>query len=296
MDEAEILRLAAALEDRSEHPLAAAVVAAARRRGIAPAPVDRFESIPGEGVSGHVEGRQVRLGNTHLMQRLGSDPLPSDLLSRAESLRRDGQTTILVSVDGRSVGILGVADPIRPSTPVAIDKLRRDGMMITMLTGDGRSTAATIARQLHLSEFEAELLPADKVAWVKRVRSAGRIVAMAGDGVNDAPALAAADVGIAMGSGTDVAMESAGITLMTGDLRALVRARRLSRATLRNIRQNLFFAFAYNTLCVPVAAGVLYPLTGALLSPMVAAAAMSVSSLTVIGNALRLRRLSLHDS
>jgi Cu+-exporting ATPase len=238
-----------------------------------------------------VDGRDVALGNRALLAELGVDP--GALAERAEALRREGQTVVLVAVGGRPAGLLGVADPIKASTPEAIAALHAEGIRIVMVTGDGRTTAAAVARRLGLDEVESEVLPEQKVEVVERFQREGAVVAMAGDGVNDAPALARAHVGIAMGTGTDVAMESAGVTLVKGDLRGIARARRLSQATLRNVRQNLFFAFAYNALGVPVAAGVLYPFTGLLLSPMLAAAAMSLSSVSVIANALRLRRATV---
>jgi Cu+-exporting ATPase len=287
----EILRLAASLEQGSEHPLASAIVAGARERGQEPVAAQGFRSITGKGVVGTVEGRAVALGNPALFEELGI--APDDLPRRAEQGRRDGQTVMLVAVDGKAAGLVGVADPVRASTAEAIRALRAEGLHLVMLTGDSRTTAEAVAKQLGIERIEAEVLPDQKAAIVKRFQAEGRIVAMAGDGVNDAPALAQAQVGIALGSGTDVAMESAGITLLQGDLRGIVRARRLSRATMRNIRQNLFFAFVYNMLGVPVAAGVLYPIFGLLLSPMIASAAMSVSSVSVIANALRLRRVEL---
>jgi Cu+-exporting ATPase len=289
--EPELLRLAAGLERGSEHPLAAAIVAGSEARGVMPGAASEFASSTGRGVAGRVEGRAVALGNRAHLDALGVDPGP--LAERAEVLRAEGQTVMFVAVDGRPAGLLGVADPIKESTPEAIEALHADGVRVVMVTGDSRVTAEAVAGRLGLDEVEAEVLPEQKVEVVERFQREGAVVAMAGDGVNDAPALAAARVGIAMGTGTDVAMESAGVTLVKGDLRGIVRARRLSRATLRNVRQNLFFAFAYNALGVPVAAGVLYPFTGLLLSPMLAAAAMSLSSVSVIGNALRLRRAAV---
>jgi Cu+-exporting ATPase len=286
--ERELLALAAGLERGSEHPLAAAVVAGAAQRGVQAAPVEEFASRTGMGVSGRVAGRQVALGNRALLAELGIEP--GDFADEAERLRGEGQTVVLVAVDGRVTGLLGVADPIKETAREALAALRAEGLRIVMVTGDGRATAAAVAGRLGIAEVEAEVLPAHKVDVVRRLQREGRVVAMAGDGVNDAPALAAADVGIAMGTGTDVAMESAAVTLVKGDLRGIVRARRLSRATVRNIRQNLFFAFVYNSAGVPLAAGALYPFTGLLLSPAFAAAAMSLSSVSVIGNALRLRR------
>jgi Cu+-exporting ATPase len=291
IDEPGLLRMAASLERGSEHPLAAAIVNGAGERGIEPRDAKEFESVTGKGVTGAVEGRSVALGNRALMDRIGVDP--GDLVKRAESFRKDGQTVMFVAVDGKPAGILGVADPIKETTPEAIRLLHKDGIRIVMLTGDNRTTAQAVAGKLGLDDVVAEVLPDQKADAVKRLQAEGRIVAMAGDGINDAPALAQAQVGIAMGTGTDVAMESAGVTLVKGDLRGIVRARFLSRATMRNIRQNLFFAFVYNALGVPVAAGVLYPFFGILLSPMIAAAAMSFSSVSVVGNALRLRRAEL---
>jgi len=289
--ESDLLRLAASLERGSEHPLAAAIVAGAEERKLTLSAVGDFRSITGKGVAGRVEGRTVALGNHRLMQDLGV-PI-GDLAERADALRRDGQTAMFVAVDGRIAGLVGVADPIKESTPEALRLLRESGVRVVMLTGDSRATAETVARKLGITEIEAEVLPDQKSAVVKRLQAEGRIVAVAGDGINDAPALAQAHVGIAMGTGTDVAMESADITLVKGDLRGIARARRLSQATMRNIRENLFFAFVYNALGVPIAAGVLYPLFGLLLNPIIASAAMSFSSVSVIFNALRLRRLAL---
>jgi len=290
-DEATLLRLAASLERGSEHPLAAAIVQGAQAREVALAGVSGFESKTGKGVSGRVDGRQVALGNRALADDLGAEP--GALSERAEALRAEGQTVMFVVVDGQAAGLIGVADPIKESTPRAIEALHEEGIRIVMLTGDSRTTAQAVARTLGIDEVTAEVLPDQKVEVVKRLQGEGRKVAMAGDGINDAPALARAEVGIAMGTGTDVAMESAGVTLVKGDLYGIARARRLSRATMRNIRQNLFFAFVYNSLGVPVAAGVLYPFFGILLSPMIAAAAMSLSSVSVVGNALRLNRVRL---
>ena len=289
--ESDLLRSAASLERGSEHPLAAAIVAGAEERKLTLSAVEDFRSITGKGVVGRVEGRTIALGNHRLMQDLGVSI--GDLAERADALRRDGQTVMFVAVDGRIAGLLGVADPIKESTPDALRLLGDSGVRVVMLTGDSRATAEAVARKLGITEIEAEVLPEQKIAGIKRMQTEGRIVAMAGDGVNDAPALAQAHVGIAMGTGTDVAMESAGITLVKGDLRGIVRARRLSQATMRNIRENLFFAFIYNALGVPIAAGVLYPVFGLLLSPIIASAAMSFSSVSVILNALRLRRLAL---
>jgi Cu+-exporting ATPase len=287
-NEGAVLRLAASLERASEHPLAAAVLEGARARGIEPGPVDAFRSLTGRGVTGRVEGRAVGLGNMKLLVELGTSD--ERLAAKAEELRREGQTVMFLTVDAKLAGLIGVADPIKSTTPGAIRELHREGVRIVLLTGDSRTTAEAAARQLGIDEVMAEVLPDQKADVVRRLQSEGRIVAMAGDGINDAPALALAQVGIAMGTGTDVAMESAGITLVKGDLGGIVRARRLSRATMRNIRQNLFFAFVYNALGVPIAAGVLYPIFGLLLGPIIAAAAMSFSSVSVIGNALRLRK------
>jgi len=290
-EEKDLLRLAAALERGSEHPLAAAIVAGGEERGAGAAEASGFESITGKGVTGTVEGRAVALGNQALMGDLGTNL--RDFPERADEMRRDGQTVMFVAVDGRPAGLLGVADPIKESTPEALRRFHEMGLRVVMLTGDNRTTAEAVAQRIGIDEVIAEVLPDQKVETVRRLQKEGRIVAMAGDGVNDAPALAQAEVGIAMGTGTDVAMESAGVTLVKGDLRGIVRARRLSQATLRNIRQNLFFAFIYNALGVPVAAGILYPTFGILLSPIFAAAAMSFSSVSVIANSLRLRLLDL---
>ena len=290
-DESTLLRLAASLEQGSEHPLAAAIVAGVAERGVRLGPVTDFASRTGRGVTGVVEGRRVALGNRGLLDEMGIDLGP--LAARAEALRSEGQGVVFVAVDGRVAGLLGVSDPIKASTPEALRLLRKDGVRVVMVTGDSRTTAEAVARKLGLDDVRAEVLPEQKVEVVAKLQAEGRVVAVAGDGINDAPALARADVGIAMGTGTDVAIEAAAITLVKGDLRGIARARRLSRATMRNIRQNLFFAFVYNALGIPVAAGVLYPFFGLLLSPMIAAAAMSLSSVSVIGNALRLRRLAL---
>jgi Cu+-exporting ATPase len=289
--EAEVLALAAGLEAGSEHPLAAAVLAGASDRGVPPARIEHFRSVTGQGVTGSAGGRSVSLGNRRLMDGVGVDVAP--LSAHADALRTGGQTVMYLAIDGRLAGLIGVADPIKPSTPEAIRLLHADGLRVVMLTGDNRTTADAVARTLGLDDVIADVQPADKVDVVKRLQAEGRTVAMAGDGVNDAPALAQAQVGIAMGTGTDVAMESAGVTLVKGDLRGIVRARRLSRATMRNIRENLVWAFVYNALGVPLAAGVLYPALGLLLSPIVASAAMAFSSVSVIGNALRLRRTEL---
>ena len=289
--EAELLRLAASLERGSEHPLAGAIVAAAQERSLALSEVEDFRSFTGQGVTGSVGGRAVALGNAALFDSLAISP--GTLPDEAEDLRREVSTVIFLAVDQRPAGVLAVKDPIKTSTPEALQLLHQEGLRIVMLTGDSRKTAEAVAEQLGIDAFEAEVQPARKSEIVKQLQAEGRIVAMAGDGVNDAPALAAAHVGIAMGTGTDVAMESAGIVLVKGDLRGIVRARRLSRSTLRNIRQNLFFAFVYNVVTVPVAAGVLYPLLGWRLSPMLAAAAMTFSSVSVISNALRLRNAEI---
>jgi Cu+-exporting ATPase len=289
--ENDFLRLVASLERSSEHPLAAAIVKAADERGLKLSPTTNFESFTGKGVTGRVEGREVAVGNVSLFsaQQISAETLSS----QAEELRHHGQTVMLVAVDGKAAGLIAVADPIKPSAREAVASLKGSGLCLVMLTGDNHATAEAIAKELGITQFEAEVLPQQKLAIVKKLQAEGRIVAMAGDGINDAPALAQANVGIAMGTGTDVAMESGDITLIKGDLNALMRARNLSRATMSNIRQNLFFAFIYNLLGVPIAAGVLYPFTGLLLQPIFAAAAMSFSSVSVIANALRLRRVRL---
>ncbi len=286
-----LLRLAASLERESEHPLAEAIVRGAREKGLSLSEAKDFRAFTGEGVTGKVDGRMVSLGNQKLFEKLGLDP--GRLRRQSEILRSEGQTVVFVAVDGRPAGLLSVADPIKPSTPEAIRALHEESIRIVMLTGDSRTTAQVVARKLAIDEVEAEVLPGEKSEVVKRLEAEGRVVAMAGDGVNDAPALAQAQVGIAMGTGTDVAMESADVTLVKGDLRGIVRARKLSRATMRNIRQNLFFALAYNALGIPLAAGALYPIFGLLLSPVVAAVAMTLSSVSVISNALRLRKVQL---
>jgi P-type Cu+ transporter len=287
-DENELLRLAASVERASEHPLAAAIIAGAESRGATIETARQFESITGKGVFGIVDGRRVFLGNRRLLEEIHVDA--GALLKRAEELRGDGQTVMFVVVDGKPAGLIGVADPVKETTPDAIRELHAAGLRIVMLTGDSETTAKAVAKKLGIDEVIAEVLPDEKAGAIQRLQQQGRVVAMAGDGINDAPALAQAEVGIAMGTGTDVAMEAAGVTLVKGDLRGIVRARRLSDATMSNIRQNLFFAFVYNALGVPIAAGVLYPFLGVLLSPMIAAAAMAFSSVSVIGNALRLRR------
>ena len=290
-EDAEVLRFAASLEELSEHPLAAAVVEAAKKRGVRLSAVSDFHSVTGRGVTGNVDGRAVAVGTAGLVAEHGADV--SRLQADADELRRDGATAIFAAIDGRSAGVIGIADPVKPTTSAAIAALRGAGIRVVMLTGDNRTTAEAVARRLGIDEVFAEVLPDQKSAIVQRFRGEGKVVAMAGDGVNDAPALAAADVGIAMGTGTDIAIESAGVTLLRGDLEGIVRARRLSRAVMGNIRQNLFLAFVYNAAGVPIAAGILYPVFGLLLSPMVAAAAMALSSVSVIANALRLRAARL---
>ncbi len=291
IDEDQMLSLVAAVERASEHPLAQAIVAGAESKGLNVPSAGNFESVTGEGVKARVGDSDVVIGNGKFMKRLGA--VDAALAEAAEKHRAEGQTVMFVAIDGKPAGIVGVADPIKDSTPEAIRMLHEAGLKVVMLTGDSRGTAEAVARQIGIDEVHADVSPEDKNRVVRELQSAGAIVAMAGDGINDAPALAQADVGIAMGTGTDVAMESAGVTLVRGDLMGVARARTLSRATMRNIRQNLFFAFAYNTAGVPIAAGVLYPVFGLLLSPMIAAAAMSLSSVSVIGNALRLRGLKL---
>ena len=290
-DEKSILLYAASIERGSEHPLAAAIVAGAQEKGVSPKNAKSFQSLTGKGVTGKVDGHDVALGNRALLDDLHVDP--GGLAAKAEDLRKDGQTVMFVAVDGKAAGLLGVADPIKETTAEAVKQLHDDGIRIVMLTGDNKTTAESVSKKLGLDEVIAGVLPNQKADVVKRLQSEGRFVAMAGDGINDAPALAQAQVGIAMGTGTDVAMESAGVTLVKGDLRGILRARLLSRATMKNIKQNLFFAFVYNSLGIPVAAGALYPFFGILLSPIFAAAAMSFSSVSVIGNALRLRRAKI---
>jgi Cu+-exporting ATPase len=292
-EEAEALRLAASLERGSEHPLADAIVRAANERGLALSQPGEFDSPVGKGVVGVVDGRRVVLGSGSFMAEQGVDT--TALNPEAETLRADGATAIFMGVDGRAAAVLAIADPIKASTPSAVKALQAQGVRLVMMTGDNRTTALAVARKLGIDDVEAEVLPQDKAAVVERLRREGRVVAMAGDGVNDAPALAAADVGVAMGAGADVAIESAGVTLLRGDLQGLVKARRLSRAVMANIRQNLFFAFVYNAAGVPIAAGVLYPTLGWLLTPAVAAAAMALSSVSVVGNALRLRNVELEE-
>jgi Cu+-exporting ATPase len=291
LSEAEILPLAASLERSSEHPLAAAMVNAAKERGASIEEPTAFASVTGKGITGTVGGKFVALGNAKLMADLGVSL--GDLEHKADELRRDGATALFLAIDHKPGGVIAIADPIKATTPAALDTLRKEGIRIVMLTGDSKTTAGSVARKLGITEVEADILPQDKSRIVKQLRAEGRVVAMAGDGVNDAPALAEAAVGIAMGTGTEVAIQSAGITLVKGDLAGIARAIVLSRATMRNIRQNLAFAFAYNAIGIPIAAGVLYPTLGLLLSPIVGALAMSLSSVSVILNALRLRRLKL---
>jgi Cu+-exporting ATPase len=287
----DVLAWAASLEASSEHPLAQALVEEARRRGRPLLPASEFSSRTGKGVTGRVGGKRVAIGNQALLDELGI--VGSSLGARLEALRAHAATIVFVAVDGHAAGLVAIADPVKATTREAIRALRHAGLQVIMLTGDARRTAQAVAGEVGIDRFEAEVLPDQKEAFVRKLRDEGHMVAMAGDGINDAPALARAHVGIAMGTGTDVAMESAGVTLVKGDLRGIVKARRLSETTMRNIRQNLFFAFAYNALGVPIAAGVLYPLFGLLLSPMMASVAMTFSSVSVIGNALRLRRAAL---
>jgi Cu+-exporting ATPase len=290
-DEKEVLRLAAGVERASEHPLARAILDAAAERKISVPEVTGFDSPTGKGVIGMVEGRRIVLGNANIFEE--SKISTAALETEAERLRGDGATAVFLAADGKAAGIIAIADPVKPTTPAALRALTDEGVRVVMLTGDNKTTAQAVARRLGIAEVEAEVLPDRKSAVIEKLRGEGRVVAMAGDGVNDAPALAAADVGIAMGTGTDVAIESAGVTLLGGDLTGIVRARRLSAATMSNIRQNLFFAFIYNAAGVPIAAGVLYPVTGLLLSPVIAAAAMALSSVSVISNSLRLRHVDL---
>lgn len=291
MSEDDLLSLAASLEQSSEHPLAHAIVVAAKEKGLSIAKAEEFDSPTGKGVVGKVSGRAVALGNVKMMNDLGVDV--SHLEAESDTLRKDGATVIFAAVDGKAAGLLAIADPIKATTPQAVKELQSAGIRVVMLTGDNKTTAEAVARQLGIDEVEAEVLPEDKGRIVKKLQSEGRVVAMVGDGTNDAPALAAADIGIAMGTGTDVAMESAGVTLLRGDLMGIVRAQKLSKSVMRNIRQNLFFAFVYNMAGVPVAAGILYPVFGVLLSPVMAAAAMALSSVSVIANALRLKTVKL---
>jgi Cu+-exporting ATPase len=289
--ENDVLALAASLEQGSEHPLASSILNATKERNLHVEPAEQFASVTGQGVRGVVAGRSVLVGNAALLESAHIDS--SDLIARAAGAREQAQSAVFVAVDNRPAGVLMISDPVKPSAADAVRYLRDAHIRTVMITGDHRSTAQAVAARLGISEVEAEVLPDAKASVVRRLQSQGHAVAMAGDGVNDAPALAAADVGIAMGTGTDIAMESAGITLLRGDLRGVVRALRLSRATMRNIRQNLFFAFFYNLLGVPIAAGILYPFFGLLLSPMIASAAMTFSSVSVITNALRLRKIEL---
>jgi Cu+-exporting ATPase len=290
-DESAVLSFGASLERSSEHPLAAAILAAAVNRQVALQEVTDFASVTGKGVTGTIGGRRVAVGNAALLEDRGV--ASADLEARADALRKEGATALFVAVDNQPAGIIAVADPIKATTLAALDALRGEGIRIVMLTGDNRTTARAVAAKLGITEVEADVLPDQKNAVVRRLKSEGRVVAMAGDGVNDAPALAEADVGIAMGTGTDVAMQSAGLTLIKGDLAGIARGRALSRATMRNIRENLVLAFVYNVVGIPVAAGALYPAFGLLLSPIIAAAAMSLSSVSVIGNALRLRSVRI---
>jgi P-type Cu+ transporter len=291
MNEAEVLRLAASVETASEHPLARAIMDAAAERKIVLAQVTDFDAPTGKGAIGTVDGHKIALGNARFLGEIGISVTP--LEADAERLRQDGATAIYLAADGKASGVIAIADPVKATTPEAIKALTAEGVRVVMLTGDNKTTAQAVARRLGITEVEAEVLPDQKSAVVERLRREGRVVAMAGDGVNDAPALAAAEVGIAMGTGTDVAIESAGVTLLKGDLTGILRARRLSAATMSNIRQNLFFAFIYNAAGVPIAAGALYPMFGILLSPIIGAAAMALSSVSVVGNALRLRHVRL---
>jgi Cu+-exporting ATPase len=287
VEPAEVLRLAASLDQGSEHPLAESIVRAARAQGMALSPVSGFQSVTGIGVTGVIDGRPLALGNTTLMGQVGATLDP--ILPKAEALRAQGASVMYLAADGRLLGLVAVSDPVKSSTPEALEVLRRSGLRLVMATGDGHTTARSVAERLGIEEVHGEVKPADKLRLVEELQGAGRVVAMAGDGINDAPALARADIGIAMGTGTDVAMNSAQVTLVKGDLRGIAEARALSMATVRNMKQNLLFAFVYNALGIPLAAGLLYPLTGWLLSPMIAALAMSLSSASVIGNALRLK-------
>jgi Cu+-exporting ATPase len=289
--EAEAVRLIASLERASEHPLAQAIVKGAETRGIALEPVERFDSVTGQGVQGLIGGRKVAVGSRRFMEGFGG--VPQALADQAEALRAKGKTALFAAIDGRAAALIAVADPIKDTTPEAVQALKEQGVTIVMLSGDSRKTAEAVGRQLGIKQVIGEVLPEQKVDKVKALQADGRVVAMAGDGINDAPALAQAHVGIAMGTGTDVAIESAGVTLVKGDLRGIASAIRLSRATMRNVKQNLFFAFVYNALGVPIAAGVLYPVFGLLLSPIFAGAAMAMSSVSVVTNALRLRRAKL---
>ncbi|HUR43574.1 MAG TPA: HAD-IC family P-type ATPase, partial [Aestuariivirga sp.] len=289
--ESELLRLAASVERSSEHPLAAAIVAAARARGLTLGEITDFDAPSGKGAVGVVDGKRIVIGNAKFLAEFNI--ATGEMEPKAQTMRSEGATAVFVAINGKAVGVIAIADAVKSTTPSALRALRQAGLRIVMLTGDNRATAEAVARKLGITEIEADVLPDRKAGIVAKLKSEGRIVAMAGDGVNDAPALAAADIGIAMGTGTDVAMESAGITLLRGDLTGIVQARRLSKAVMNNIRQNLFFAFIYNAAGVPVAAGVLYPFFGILLSPVIAAAAMALSSVSVIANALRLRTQQL---
>jgi Cu+-exporting ATPase len=288
----DLVQWASSIEGLSEHPLGAAIVRAAESAQLRPHRVERFESRPGRGVLGDVDARYVAVGNATLMQDLNV-AISADVAARAEAMRKDGQTVLFLAADRVLIGLFGISDPVKPTSAMALEDLTREGLHVVMLTGDSQTTAEAIARKLGIHDFEAEVLPDRKSQVIQRLQQQGRIVAMAGDGVNDAPALAQANVGIAMSTGTDIAMHTSGITLLRGDLRGILRARRLSQATMRNIRQNLFFAFIYNAVGVPLAAGVLYPFTGWMLHPVFAAAAMSFSSVSVITNALRLRNVKL---
>jgi Cu+-exporting ATPase len=290
-DESELLGLIASLERASEHPLGQAIVKGAEERGIALQSVENFESITGEGAQGVVAGRKVAVGSRHFMDRFGGVPQP--LSAKADALRAEGKSALYAAIDGRVAAVIAVADPIKETTPEAVKSLQDLGIALVMMSGDSRATAQAVAARLGIKEVIAEVLPEQKAEQIKALQARGRVVAMAGDGINDAPALAQADVGIAMGTGTDIAIESAGVTLVKGDLRAIVKAIRLSQATLRNVKQNLFFAFFYNAIGVPLAAGVLYPSFGLLLSPIFAGAAMAMSSVSVVSNALRLRRAKI---
>jgi Cu+-exporting ATPase len=295
LSENELLRLAASLERGSEHPLASAILVAAKERNLTPSEVKNFQSLTGRGVTAIIDGKTVAAGNEQLLKdlRLAIGTAKGEFAATLQKMRAEGQTAIFVVLDNEIAGLIGIADPIKQATPAAIQTLRNDGVRVVMITGDNRVTARAVSQRLGIEEFEAEVLPEGKSEVIRKLQEQGRVVAMAGDGINDAPALAQANVGIALGTGTDVAMESAGITLVKGDLTGILRGRKLSRATMRNIRQNLFFAFIYNAIGVPLAAGVLYPVFGWLLSPIFAAAAMSLSSVSVISNALRLKRVKL---
>jgi Cu+-exporting ATPase len=291
LSESEILLLAGSLEQRSEHPLSQAIVLGAKDRGVKMVKTDQFQSVTGKGVIGVVNGKKIAIGNNKLLE--GEGVVLGDLLEKSDELRKDGQTVMFMAVDGKVIALLGVADPIKASTPEAIELIHKNKVRLVMLTGDNRTTAEAVAKKLKIDEVIAEVLPEQKIAVIEKFQKEGRIVAMAGDGINDAPALSQAHIGVAMGTGTDIAMESAGVTLVKGDLRGITKAIRLSRGTMRNIRQNLFFAFIYNALGVPIAAGVLYPFFGILLSPIFASLAMALSSVSVVANALRLKKIQL---